>query len=131
MKMMASRIYEWGVNTFLLLLMLMVNVIVAKDIKILNLSWMLVNGTTLASETVVTSSILVPLAIKHWNERYDGILRLSQLRGNCQNTLSLVEGKIIDSGNSPNQAMKAILYGDRLTNVDIIYGPMVSKVSYR
>jgi hypothetical protein len=104
--------------------------VVAKDVKILNLSWMLTNGTTLMSEAVLSCSLLVPIAIKHWNERYDGILPLSKLAGSCSNTLSLVDGEIIDDGNSPNQAMKAILAGDRLTDADIIYGPLLSKVSW-
>jgi hypothetical protein len=112
----------------LLVVLLSVHASVAKDVKILNLSWMLVNGTALTADSIVTSSFMVPIAIKHWNERYDGILPLSRLIGDCSNTLSLLEEQIIDSGNSPNQAMRAVLSGDRLSEADIIFGPLFSKV---
>jgi hypothetical protein len=125
----AQLVSNGGVLFAVLMLLSSVHIGIAKDLKILNLSWMLVNGTTLTSEPVATCSMMVPIAIKHWNERYDGILPLSKLIGSCQNTLSLVEGHIIDDGNAPNQAMKAVLYGDRLAEADIIYGPLLSKVS--
>ena len=99
----------------------------AKSYKILNIGWFTNGGTTLASASAITPSILVPVALNHFNQRSDAVLPLSSLiPESCNATLEMV-GRIKDDQGSPSAAMKEFILNYK--QADIVLGPVTSRTT--
>ena len=97
------------------------------EVNILDIAYLTNNGAILNNAAATTSSMIVPIAVKHFNDRYDGILPLTKLIGSCNATLNLFGG-IFDDGGEPGIAMLALVGDSRFQNTDIILGPDLSTV---
>ena len=99
----------------------------AKQINILYLAYLTDQGAFLSTTADTTAAMIVPIAMKHFNERSNAILPLSDLVGTCNATLNLYGG-IFDDEGLPGDAMLALVGESRFLQTDIILGPFLSTV---
>ena len=99
----------------------------AKQINILYLAYLTDKGAFLSNTADTTAAMMVPIAMKHFNERSNAILPLQELVGTCNATLNLYGGVFDDEG-LPGDAMLALVGDSRFLQTDIILGPFVSTV---
>lgn len=101
--------------------------VTARDVNILNLVWLTDGkGELMSNFELVSSSFLFPIAIKHFNERYTGIIpEIAQFR-NCNVVLKLSDGLLHDTEGVSSNAMSTFLNN---TKIDVILGVGSSDVS--
>jgi len=99
----------------------------AKQINILYLAYLTDQGAFLSTTADTTAAMIVPIAMKHFNERSNAILPLKELVGTCNATLNLYGG-IFDDEGLPGDAMLALVGESRFLQTDIILGPFLSTV---
>ena len=104
---------------------------IARDVNILHFAWLTQDGTALLASNpdAATSIYIVPLAIKHFNNRYGGVLPLLSNLGSCNATIRL-DGGMLDDGGSSSIAMQEFVGSSRFRRVDMILGPLRSDVRY-
>ena len=118
-----------GAILIIWILLHVIAVCYADDIvNILSLAWLTQNGTRNSLKEVFSSSMIIPIAVEHFNKRNGVILpAVAQLTG-CNAQLRLVGGVQDDEG-LPSVAMRKMV--DTLTTETIhaIHGPDSSNVS--
>ena len=88
------------------------------------------DGRFLSNTGITTAAVIVPIAMKHFNERSNAILPLRDLVGTCNTTLN-ISGGIFDDEGLPGDAMLALVGDSRFLQTDIILGPVLSTVRLR
>ena len=97
---------------------------IAKDLRVLDIAWLTNNGTVPVDLASYTSSLWIPLAIKHFNERSNEVLPLTSIvAASCTAKLTLVDG-VHDDEQSPKKAMQEFMA--RSADADILLGPVLS-----
>jgi len=100
-----------------------------RTINMLQLAWLSDAGEPLNNQDVATSLLVVPLAVKHFNKRYDGIVPAVASARTCDVQISMMGGMRDDTGVS-STAMLQFVGGSNFRNVTVIQGPIRSDVSW-
>jgi hypothetical protein len=102
-------------------------------INMLNFAWLTNAGDFLypANPDVATSSMLVPMAVQHFNQRYGGVLPFFSSLGSCDAQIRLVTGRIRDDQGLSSLAMKTFITLRATRRIDIIQGSIRSDVSFK
>ena len=101
----------------------------ARVFNVLDIASLTQQGVSLNSPTATSLSVIPIIALQHFNERYDGILPLSEMIGSCDAILNFISGTIFDDGGVPGGAMIALVGDSRFQQTDFILGPDSSAVS--
>jgi hypothetical protein len=106
-----------------------VSQIQGRDTKILSLQMLTVDNNYMQNDDFLLSSFIQPIALKHFNERYAGIIKELGSLGNCTAKLQFTGDHIIDTKGDPYLAMTIFLDNYQADQVDIIEGPTNTEVS--
>jgi hypothetical protein len=101
----------------------------AKELKMLALAWLSQNGVLMDAEQYYASFFILPMAVKHFNERSDAIIPyLSSRTANCSATINMLDG-IKDGRGLANVDMSHLIGTlSRDGRIDVIHGPTKSDV---
>ena len=101
----------------------------ATTLRVLSLAWLSTDGILTRNEDIYSSYMMVPIAIKHFNDRNGSIIEEFANLKDCKMKLELVNGKLHDDHGQANIAMTALVRALYMNRVDIIHGPGRSDVS--
>jgi len=88
-------------------------------VRILGLAWLSFGGNILKNDDVYSSTAIIPVAIKHFNERLDNIFPELSKYKECGAQLALANDTLYDTRGLPNIGMSYFinLFGTRSFNV--------------
>jgi len=103
----------------------------AKEVRILSFSWMTLGSGVITISDTFVGYMLVPIAIKHFNERDGRIIpAVASIAGKCNSTLKLAGGKMYDDSGEANVAMETFVQALEADNFDIIHGLSLNSVRF-
>ena len=130
-RVWASAAAQWLLMTSLLMTAALA--VELREVNMLSLAWLSQNGLLTNTEQYFASFMLLPVAVKHFNERDNTIIPdLSSRTKNCNATIRIFGGEIKDGRGLQNIAMRHLVEAHRssIEKPDIIHGPTQSDVSY-
>jgi len=104
--------------------------VAAKDIQMLSSVWMSSGGRLISNTDLLTAYVVVPIAVKHFNERYGGIVpALASIPKSCNSTIRFVDSRMLDNTGISTIAMTEMLEEFNEGALDVVHGPIRSDVS--
>ena len=121
------------IRTCALLLLVLLQGIMAATSNVLNVLgfvWMTTtNGTLFNNFELVSSDMVMPIAVEHFNARYSQIVPAIARANDCNVTIQWVAGGLHDTQGLASRAVSDFLEGYNTYSVDVIVGGASADVS--